>query len=282
MLSSCSEVGEKPPLVISTDTWVGAAPLYYAHAMGWLKDANIEMLQTDSIDTNLKHYRSGAADLITGTAHEYKLLKAKYPDLTPIIIYDRSYGGDVILSNRDLSQIHGLKENIDVYVEKDTVSDEMWDYFRVENNLSAQYVTLYNRNQNEISKLVSSRATPPVLIITYNPHDAVLKRQGFTEIASSKNESYIIVDAVYVSSKIAAEHLEQMHALKEIVGRAVRAYHHDPKKFYETVKPYLEGLSYEEFIEMTHNIQWTDDNKLTPRMLQQLQKSHFLIQSLLP
>ncbi len=109
IFSSCSEAEKKPPLVLSTDTWVGAAPLYYAHSMGWLEEANIQMLQTDSIDENLEHYNSGAADIITGTAHEYRRLKTSHPDLIPIIIYDRSYGGDVILSNRTLTQIQSIE-----------------------------------------------------------------------------------------------------------------------------------------------------------------------------
>jgi len=282
MLSSCSEVEEQPPLVLSTDTWIGASPLYYAHAMGWLEKANIELLQTNSIYDNLEHFRSKAADIVTGTVHEYKLLKAISPDLIPIIIYDRSYGGDVILSNRTVSQICQSKERVNVYIEKDTVSEEMWHYFTIENNLSTQRYTLYDRNQNEIEQLSASPLSPPAVIVTYNPHDSVLKKQGFMEIASSKNESYIIVDAIYVSSRTAAKHSDQMHALKDIVGRAVRAYHHDPKKFYETVKPYLDNLSYQEFIQMVHNIQWMEDKALTPGMLKQLEKSEFPTKELLP
>ena len=282
MLSSCSEVEEQPPLVLSTDTWIGASPLYYAHAMGWLEEADIELLQADSIYENLEHFRSKAADIVTGTVHEYKLLKAISPDLIPIIIYDRSYGGDVILSNRTVSQICQSKERINVYIEKDTVSEEMWHYFTIENNLSTQRYTLYDRNQNEIEQLSASPLSPPAVIVTYNPHDSVLKKQGFMEIASSKNESYIIVDAIYVSSRTAAKHSDQIHALKDIVGKAVRAYHRDPKKFYETVKPYLDNLSYQEFVAMVHNIQWMEDKALTPGMLQQLEKNEFLTKELLP
>ena len=281
ILSSCSESEKKPPLVLTTDTWVGAAPLYYAHAMGWLKEANIEMLQTDSIDENVEHYNNGAADIITGTAHEYRRLTPRHPDLVPIIIYDRSYGGDVILSNRTLSQICQSGENIDIYLEKNTVSEEMLNYFLGENNLSKQRFILYDRNQNEMEKLMASPLSAPVIVITYNPHDIILKKQGFFELASSKNERYVIVDGIYLSSQIAHQHPEQMKALRNALGAAVRAYHHDPKAFYETIKSYLGNVSYEEFGKMIGNIQWTEDHKLTPLILQQLQRNHFPTQDLI-
>ncbi len=133
-----------------------------------------------------------------------------------------------------------------------------------------------------LKTLMASPLTPPVIVITYNPYDSVLKKQGFFELASSKNERYIIVDGMYVSSQVAAQHPEQMKALRNAFGTAVRAYHHNPKAFYETVKPYLGNLSYEEFGKMIGNIQWTEDHKLTPQMLQQLQRSHFPVQDLIP
>lgn len=282
MLSSCSEVQEKPPLVISTDTWIGAAPLYYAHAMGWLREANIEMLQADSINENLERYNSGAADIVTGTVHEYHRLKQKHSDLIPIIIYDRSYGGDVILSNKTPLQIGELKEKVDLYLENNTVNEEMLNYFLVDNNFSIEQFTLYDRTQNEISKLNTSPSSKPLVVITYSPYDAVLKKQGFFEIASSKNDRYLVVDGFYISRKMAVEHPVQTKALREAFTRGVAAYHRNPKAFYETVKRNLGGVSYEEFGQMIQNIQWMDDHKLSTKMLQQLQKSHFPTEELIP
>lgn len=282
MLSSCSEVQEKPPLVISTDTWIGAAPLYYAHAMGWLREANIEMLQSDSINENLDRYNSGAADIVTGTVHEYHRLKQKHSDLIPIIVHDRSYGGDVILSNKTLPQIRESKQKIDLYLENNTVNEEMLNYFLTDNNFSKGQFTLYDRAQSEIAKLVASPSGKPMIAITYSPNDAVLKKQGFFEIASSKNDHYLVVDGFYISRKMAVAHADQTKALRDAFARGVAAYHRDPKGFYERVKPYLDGISYEEFTTMVRSIQWTDEHKLSSKMLQRLQKNHFPTQELIP
>ncbi len=282
LLSSCSDVQEKPPLVISTDTWIGAAPLYYAHAKGWLREANIEMLQSDSINENLERYNSGAADIVTGTVHEYHMLKQKHSDLIPIIVYDRSYGGDVILSNKTLLQIRESKQKIDLYLENNTVNEEMLNYFLADHNFSKEQFVFYDRTQNEIAKLNPSKSSKPVIAITYSPYDSVLKKQGFTEITSSKNDYYLVVDGFYISREMAAEHTVQTKALRDVFARGVKAYHGNPKAFYETVNGYLGGVSYDEFTQMIHNIQWTDDHKLSAKMLQQLEKSHFPTQELIP
>lgn len=282
MLSSCSKVQEEPPLVITTDTWIGAAPLYYAHAMGWLRGANIEMLQSDSINENLQRYSSGAADIVTGTVHEYHRLKQKHTDLIPIIIYDRSYGGDVILSNKTVLEIGESNHKVDLYLESDTVNEEMFNYFLADYNFSREKFTLHNRTQSEIGKLIASKSGKPMIAITYSPNDTLLKKQGFFEIASSKSDDYLVVDAFYLSRKTGVAHAAQTKALREALTRSVAVYHRDPKGFYEKVKPYLGGVSYEEFTTMIRSIQWTDNHQLSSKMLQQLQKNHFPTQELLP
>lgn len=282
ILSSCSEVQEKPPLVISTDTWIGAAPLYYAHAKGWLREANIEMLQSDSINETLERYDTNAADIVTGTVHEYHRLKQKHHDLIPIIIHDRSYGGDLILSNKTLLEIRESKQKIDLYLEHDTVNEEMLNYFLADNNFSIEQFSVYNRSQNEIAKLITSLSGKAVIAITYSPYDTALKKRGFFEIGSSKNDTYLIVDGFYASHEVAVAHAAQTKALRDAFTRGVGAYNQNPKAFYKTVKPYLGTISYEEFTQMIQNIQWTDEYKLNAKMLQQLKKSHFPTEELIP
>lgn len=258
----CSDVGEKP-LVISTDTWIGASPLYYAHAMGWLKEANIELLQTETIEENLNDFETGASDVVTGTVHEYFRLKATHTDLIPIIAYDRSYGGDVVLSNRTVKQLQETRDKIDVYVELDTVSEDMLNYFLKEHNLSRNRMIVYDRSQAEIEQLSGDVA---MIAITYNPHDVRLKEHGFEEVASSKNDHYVVVDSVFTTRSVRATHEQQLKVLKMVMAKSVEAYHRNPKAFYTVVKPYLGDISYAEFEQMRSNIQWIIDEPMSPVM----------------
>lgn len=265
----CSPVEEKP-LVISVDTWIGASPLYYAHAMGWLKEANMQILQADSIDENLNLYETNASDVVTGTQHEYFRLKAYHKDLIPIIIYDRSHGGDVVLSNRTIKQLTQPDTKMSVYVELDTVGEDMLNYFLAEHNLSKEQIHIYNRNQAEIKRAKNHHWQEPLIIVTYHPHDLLLKKQGFKELASSKNDYYMVVDSFMTSRPIYIQHKKQLQTLKILMDKAVAAYHTNPKLFYTTVRPYLNNPSFEEFEQMLANIRWINNETLTPIMKKNL------------
>ncbi len=274
IILGCSSVEEKP-LVISVDTWIGASPLYYAHAMGWLKEANIQILQADSIDENLNLYETNASDVIAGTQHEYFRLKSNHKDLIPIIVYDRSYGGDVVLSNRTIQQLIQPDAKMRVYVELDTVGEDMLHYFVAEHNLSSEQLDIYNRNQEEIKGVRNHQGNESLIVVTYNPHDLVLKKQGFKEIASSKSDRYVVVDAFMASRQIYDQHKEQLQTLTILMDKAVSAYHTNPKLFYTTVKPYLNDPSFEEFEEMLANIRWINNETLAPIMKKNLDELRY-------
>lgn len=280
ILTGCSKDEREQPLVISTDTWIGLAPLYYAHAMGWLKEANIEFLQAKSIEENLHFYESHASDVVTGTVHEYGRLKKKNPDIIPIIIYDRSYGGDVILSNQTTQQLKMAKKKIEVYVELDTVGEDMLNYFLEEHNISKERLNIYSRSQEEIVALNGSVLSASVIAVTYNPHDTILKEHGFKEIANSKNDQYFIVDSFMATGTITKRHAQQIKQLKAIIDKGVASYEDNPKSFYAVVKPYFGDPSYEEFEAMRKNIQWINNEQLTPKMKEKLLEIHYPVTKL--
>lgn len=282
LLSSCTNTQEGEsgqPLVISTDIWIGASVFYYAREMGWLKEANIQMLLAHSINENMQLYASGASDLFTGTQHEYARMRKEYHDLIPIIIYDRSFGGDMVLANRTIEQIRASEGGVDVYLEADSVGEEMLEYFIEHEGISKKRMNIIHRTQDEMARLHASDQNPPTIIITYNPHDLALKAQGYFEIANSKDNRYLVVDAVYVSKKRYSENPDAYQKLSDAIRRSHEAYEQDPRKFYENVKPYLGNPSYDEFMQMQRNIEWID----TPskEILQRLGKIRFPLNGLI-
>ena len=280
VLNGCTKQDEKP-IVISSDIWIGATPLYYAHAKGWLKEINIEMLQAGSIEANLNMYETHASDLVTGTQHEYQRLRKTHPDIVPTIIYDRSYGGDMVLSNRTVEQIKNSKEKIDVFMEIDTVGEDMFGYFLAENNLSKEQFNIYSRNQEEIELTQNSAGSGPIVIATYNPHDLILKEHGFKEVASSRSDRYLVIDGIYCTRTIAKKHKEQIKALKGLLEKAVDDYNKNPKLFYTTVKSYLGHPSYTEFEQMRSNIKWVKNEELSETMKRKMVDMHYPVSELI-
>lgn len=266
MLSSCSQDRERTnaPLVLSTDVWIGATPFYYAREKGWLREAGIELLQARSINDNMYHYGAGASDLFTGTQHEFFRMRGEQSDLMPVFVYDRSSGGDVIMANRSREELQHSAQTIQVYLESDTISVEMLEYFIEHEKIPKSKMAVSFRTQDEMARMRNTDKSPPILIVTYNPHDLTLKKRGFTLVASSKDERYLVVDGVYVSSRLYRENPEPFRRLVTIFERAVEAGRNDPKEFYETVRPYLGDPSYDEFMQMRRNIQWMEDGISDP------------------
>jgi len=281
MLSSCSEVEETPPLVISVDPWIGSAPFYYAHAKGWLEEVNIQLLLAPSIGENLRIFESGASDMFTATQHEYFRERKRHPDLIPVIHYDRSFGGDIVMANRTNEELVNSNEAIDLYMETDTVNEEMANYWITDNNISKERLFIHSRVQDEIVKMKSDRVTSPIVLVTYNPHNLILEKNGFHEIASTKNDNYLVIDAVYTSSNFYHKNKETFNQLSRMAKRAIKAYEANPKEFYEKVKPYFGNPTYEEFTAMKHNVQWFVQPP-PAKLTQRLKAIQFPIKHLIP
>lgn len=273
-LSSCSEPSEKPPLVISIDPWIGSAPFYYAHAKGWLEEANIQLVLAPSIAENLRIFESGASDMFTATQHEYFRERKTHPDLIPIIHYDRSFGGDIVMANRISRELRKSNEPIDLYLEADTVNEEMADYWMNDNTIAKNRVRMHTRAQDEIVKMKTSSTDKPIVLVTYNPHNLILEKNGFREIASTKNDHYLVIDAVYVSSRLYHQNIQTFKKLNDARKRAIKAYETDPKEFYEKVKPYFANPTYREFVAMKQNVKWFAAPP-SVQLMERLKKIHF-------
>lgn len=274
MFSSCSEVPEKTPLVISINPWIGAAPFFYAHSKGWLEEANIELILVPSIAENLRVFESGASDMFADTQHEYFRERKMHPDLIPIILYDRSYGGDIVMANRTNDQLVNSDEAIDLYLEADTVNNEMANYWIADKNISKERLRIHNRAQDEIITIKSDAATSPIVLVTYNPHNLILEKNGFREIACSKNDHYLVIDAVYTSSTLYHQNTGTFQQLNHALKRAMKANETNPIEFYQKVKPYLGNITYDEFVTLKQNVQWFDTPP-SEKLTQQLQTIGF-------
>ena len=63
--SSCVEDNKK--IKITTSTWIGYAPLFYAKEKNWLEPLNIKLLNVVSLSENMYLYKAGNADAFVGT-----------------------------------------------------------------------------------------------------------------------------------------------------------------------------------------------------------------------
>lgn len=272
LFTSCSLENEKK-LKISATTWIGYTPLFYAKEKGWLEPLNIKLLNVVSLSENMYLYKSGNSDAYVGTQYEYNTLNKKDDSLIPILIFDKSNGGDIIMSNISINQLQNSNEDINVYLEMDSINSILFDDFIKKYHLENKNFNYINKDQAFISRLENDEK--PTIIVTYIPYNYSLEKNGFKELTSTKdNVDLVVIDAMFTTRKTFNQNKTEFIKLKELVDVAIINLQNNPKEFYDTIKPYLLDTTYEDFLSSLGDIIWINKN-IPPKLIERLNNSDF-------
>lgn len=280
LLSSCS-AHQYDRLKISATTWVGYSPLFYAKGKGWLKSLNIKLLHVVSLSENMYLYQAGNSDAYVGTQYEYSVLSPKSPTLFPVMMFDRSYGGDIVMGNASIETLQTTSKTIHAYLEMDSINRTLLKDFLKKYHLENKPIKYINQDQAITSGLTTASVKKPSLIVTYTPFNVRLADNGFHELASTRdNLDLLVVDGMFTTQEKFDQHRAQFVELKKLIDKAVVALKKNPKEYYKTVKPYLLELSYHDFMQSLHDIIWIN-TKLSKSLEARLKQSDFPTQGLL-
>ncbi len=239
---------------IATNSWIGYVPLFYAKETGELDKLGFELIINVSLAEAANIYYIGKADMVTTTQHEYHTLKELVGDITPVILLDRSNGGDMILANVSLEEIKNASY-ITVYLEVDSINAELLQEFMKKNDIDQKKLSIINEDQQKIQDVQNGKT--PTLIVTYTPYDAALKKKGFKEIASTKSiHDLIVIDALCARKKVIDEDKDRLVALKKVLDQKIEQIKKNPKSSFGYVKKYLGDISYEEYLVSLKSIEW--------------------------
>jgi len=253
-VSGCSTDESRKEIHIATNKWIGYAPLFLANERGELKKLNFHLIQSVSLAEAMEVFNIGRADIVTTTQHEYFALKQTNA-LKPVILLDRSNGGDMILSNRTIKELQNA-ENIDVYLEIDSINTELFKDFAKKFSLSDNRLTFHNLDQQQIQN-VENRQNKAIIIVSYSPYDIALQSKDFHTIASTRDiNTLLVIDALCVRNNIIEAYPKRLQELKDVIDRAIEDIKTDPKGVHQTIRSYLGDISYEEFKESLSMIKW--------------------------
>ena len=281
LLSGCNAQSDEP-LQLITNSWIGYSPLFYAKEQGWLAEHNIELSTVVSLGESAHIYHSASLDGFTGTQYEFNKAYAKDPTLIPIMMFDRSMGGDMIMSNRSIQSLQAIppQQPIAVFLEMDSINSPLFKDFKQRYNLSDQSFNLINNDPLKRQHTITQKNTPSI-IVTYAPYNHELEKQGFTAIASTgQSLKLLVLDALYTNQESYRKHKNQFLALKTLVNRAIKSLEQNPKHYYEKVSPYLEKASYAEFQESLQTIEWLN-RSISPSLIDRINEAQFPIRDLL-
>jgi NitT/TauT family transport system substrate-binding protein len=277
--SSCSKNSHKEKVLkIATNSWIGYAPLFYAKEKGYLKQNNIKLLMNVSLAEAAELYSIGKADMVTTTQHELYALQKDF-DIIPTILIDRSYGGDMILSNKSISELQKASM-ITTYLEIDSINAEILQSFLKIYNIPVEKLNIINKDQAQIEDLKPEQ-NEAILIVTYVPYNILLQKRGFKVVTSTKDiQSIVVIDSLCTSKKLYSNRFYQLKKLKAIVDQSIDEIMSNTKESYLLVKKYLGNLSYEEYLEGLKTIKWI--NKPSRELLERIEpmgyESKYIIQ----
>lgn len=280
LFSACSSAPQEK-LRISATTWIGYTPLYYAKEKGWLDELNIKLLNVSSLSENMYLYKAGNSDAYVGTQYEYSILRKDDSTLKPIMMFDRSNGGDIVLGNTSIDTLKNTEKTIDAYLEMDSINHTILKDFIKKHSLENKKIHYINKDQSQISILKAYKSTNPTIVITYVPYNLKLEKNGFRELASTKDSLDIfVIDAMFTTAKVFHTHEKQFRELKKLVDKSIESLKKDPKEFYEIIHPYLLEMSYEDFEHSLNDIIWINKD-LTPELEERMNYSKFNTEDLI-
>jgi len=254
---SNTDHGNTAPLTISTNTWIGYAPLYYAKEKGYLKPLNIRLVINVSLAEAAEIYMMGNAEIVSTTQHEYHTIQTSAPDTVPFILLDRSNGGDMILSNQPIEVLKTAK-HIDAYLEIDSINADLLQDFIRFHHLDTSRFTFINKDQAQIANLHPD-PSKTVLIVTYSPYDNRLKKAGFKIVSSTRLlHELVVIDALCTHKPLLETQKQRLHALKEVIDRSIKEIKADTEGSYKLLKDYLGNISYHAYLDALSGIKWVN------------------------
>ena len=245
----CGDVSQKYT-TIAANTWIGYLPLAYAKEMGWLKKDHFILKWTHSLSESKTLCRLGLCEGFCSTQYEVlddPQIKTK---TVPYFFIDQSLGADQILSNVPLQQLKNTP-HVEAYLELSSVNNALLDAFIKAYDLK----TSLHLNDTTQDNLLQMSFKKPTLIITYEPYATLLRQKGFFLVASSKTlQPFIRIYDLFFGQKSLSPH--RVELLYESFLKGLQQLQERPRYFYEMVKSYIPGTSYEEFQKELKGIRW--------------------------
>ncbi|MGJ0494169.1 ABC transporter substrate-binding protein [Aliarcobacter cryaerophilus] len=277
-LTSCVN-DKKDKLRVVTSNWIGYTPLFYAREKGLLDKLNIQLLSVVSLSESLHTYKSKHADIFLGTQYEYQETFKRDNQVVPIMLLNKSDGGDVVMSNLTLEEIKKEDKQIDVFLELSSVNSLVFDDFITKHNIKNKNFNYVNKDQSFIAQ--QKEFKNPTIVISYNPYNITLEKNGLKTLETTKdNIEILIVDAMFTTNDILIKYKDELKELKKIIDIAIDDLEKDEKAYYDLIKDYLYDTSFEEFQQSLSNIKWINKN-IDQNILDSLKEHNFPTKELL-
>ncbi len=245
-------------LHISVSPWVGFTPIAYAQEKGWIDTKSFKFSWHVDMNESAKLYERQLIDGFLSTQYEVLHLNVDNHYPKPVLLIDAPSSDDVILSNYTLMELSDYKKEVLVYLPNHTVNKKFIHHFININQLSHVKFKFINNDLHTLPRHKNNEV--PVVIVSYAPYSAQLIANGYKLIdANNTVQSFRFVDALFINESLLSNRADDIEKLKVSIEKARKFMMENPREFYEVVRPYLEGQSYEEFTASIEDLEWANE-----------------------
>ncbi|WP_353662754.1 hypothetical protein [Hydrogenimonas sp. SS33] len=250
----------------------------YLNETGELKKLGFKLVMVSSLGENANLITNHLVDAFAATQYEFINYRDEMQHVVPLFSVDRSYGADKIHSNVDIERLKKAERPIDVYLELGSVNDDLFKAFVLKYRLQSKKF-IYHHDPQTVIQTLQNHPDKLIVVVSYEPYSSTLRRHGIKEVASSRNLDILILDLTYANLDLPKNRPERYRALKAAFWRAKAELDRHPRAFYNRIRKYLEGQSYDAFLKSLSGIQWLIelDESMKKRLNKQgIDTSHLL------
>jgi NitT/TauT family transport system substrate-binding protein len=202
LINGCSSESPEPKVTIAINPWPGYEFLFLAQEKGFFKELNldIELIEMASLADVQRVYSQGRAHGMASTMIEVVQAAGKAQEpISLVLIPDYSFGGDSIVSSRDIDSVASLKGK-KVGTEIGSLGMYILAQALAKQDLSLSDVDIINVEQLDAEAAITSKQIDAT--VTYPPFStAILKHDGFHEIFNTTSMPGDVIDTIAIRTE---------------------------------------------------------------------------------
>lgn len=276
LLGACNDKAPEQTVRIGINPWPGYEFIYLAEQKGFFQQEglNVELLELASLADVSRVFRQGRIDGMTSTMVEaVEMATSTQNQFDIVLVTDFSTGSDLIVANKPINSIAGLKGK-KVGVELDLLGSFILAQALAQHGLSTNDVTIVNVEQLEAEAQLLSKDIDA--IVTYPPVSTqILKQKGVKNIFSTAEIPEDVIDVVVLRHGVLDNIEEWQQQFIKVWRRALEYAKANEDEAYNIMAE-REGITVEEFRNLLKGVTLVGADKQGTLLTADLLKNNML------
>jgi len=261
-LAGCENAANSPQVRIATNPWPGYELLFVADRQGYFEEEglNIKLLQLASLVDVQRTFNQGRADGMASTVIEAIIVAALNNQKVKIaLIPDYSFGGDVIISRKEVKAVKDLKGK-KIGVEAGSLGVVILEKALKKNALTIDDVSYVNLEQLKMKQMLESKMIDAS--VTYPPFATeILRDENYHTVFTTRDIPGQIIDVITVREEVIEADPEWVNKFHRAWGKALDYLESNPEQALGMMAD-REGISVDEFKAALNDMHLLKKNEL--------------------